>query len=90
MKLQNVREALAALEEDSVYQSFADSGRDESFNQFRQEVELIGIRCYELQPDEATPGEMAERLGKLRDYCVGPLARFSPFIERAQAAVHGA
>ncbi len=90
MNLQNVREVLAELEEDPSYKSFMDSGPDESFHQFRVGVDITGIRCLQFQPDKATPNEIEDRLGELRNSCVGTLAQFKPFIERAQAALHGA
>ncbi len=90
MNLQNVREVLAELEEDASYKSFMDSGLGEAFGRFRQEVDITGIRCLQFQPDKATPNEIEDRLGELSDYCVGTLAQFKPFIERAQAALHGA
>ena len=55
MKLQNVRAALADLEDDPNYQSFCDSGLDGRFNSFRQEVDMTGIRCLQIQPYEVTP-----------------------------------
>ena len=48
MKLQNVRAALADLEDDPNYQSFCDSGLDGRFNSFRQEVDMTGIRCLQI------------------------------------------
>ncbi len=90
IKAQNVRGALGDLEKDPSYQSLRDSGRDDSFNKFRQEVEITGIRCLLTEPEEATLDEIEDRLGELRNSCVGTLAQFKPFIERAQAALHGA
>jgi hypothetical protein len=90
LNLQNVRAVLDELEDDPEYWAFADAGVDEWFNVFRQQVEITGVRCLQVVPDQASPEEIEGRLKRLGALCAGSLARFKPFIERAQAALHTA
>jgi hypothetical protein len=87
--LQDVRLVLDELELDTHYQAFAvlppETFADSRFNAFRQEVDLLGIRCLQLAPNEASQDEVRQRLHDLRDACMAKLTPFRPFIEKALA-----
>ena len=88
MTRQNVRLALGEMEEDAEYKSMMDSSLDPNFNALRQEVDMAGIRLFQLPPHEAPESELDGRLERMLAHCVGPLVRFKPFIENARLILH--
>ena len=83
IQMQKVRAALADLESDIQYRSYSHIAPDARFHDFRQGVDLVGIRCLSLPPDEATPTEIRERLRALQPLCTGRLGRFGAYIGAA-------
>jgi hypothetical protein len=80
-----IREILAELEADHFYQRSTRPAMDDRFLRFRQEVEVLGIRCLQFHREEAPEAEIRERLRILHTQAVSTLHPFRPFIERAQA-----
>jgi len=84
MAKQRIREILAELEADHFYQRSTRPAMDDRFLRFRQEVEVLGIRCLQIQQEETPEAEMRDRLRSLHAQAVSTLHAFRPFIERAQ------
>jgi hypothetical protein len=87
--LQDVRLVLEELEQDTHYQAFAtlppETFGESRFNAFRQEVDLLGIRCLQLPPNDASQDEVRQRLHDLRHACTAKLAPFRPLMDKALA-----
>ena len=86
-QLQNVRAALTGLERDIQYQSYSRIAPDARFRDLQAGVDLVGLRCAALAPDEATPTEIRERLQALQPLCTGRLGRFRAYIGAALSEV---
>ena len=85
---QNVVLVLGELQERPEYLApIADSAGEAQANEFRRGVQTIERLCLQNQPREATDDEIRDRLIASRNLCVGPLARFGRFIERARTAL---
>ena len=88
MTLQNVCFALGEMKADADYQALATKPMtDEAFHRFWQEVNFAMMRCLTLPPQAPTVAEVRDRLATLHAMTVDTLARFRPFIERAQAVL---
>src|ERR1700682_2832136 len=86
--LQDVREALEDLEMSERYRALVALASDSRFLGFRVDVNALVLLCSDVPPHEPTPGEIRQRLEKLRSDCTGMLAWFKPFIDDVLAA-HG-
>jgi hypothetical protein len=82
---QRVRAVLAELEEHPDYNRLTNPAVGVLSGRFRQEVDHTGILCFQLPlvPAEQIRGHLTA----LHALCIGELARFRPFIERAQAVI---
>jgi len=83
---QNVARALGELRDLPEYEAMESSG-DAAFHELPQEVVMAIMRCFPPKPDPPTEGEIAERLGRMLKLCVGGLAKFRPYMQRAEAAL---
>jgi hypothetical protein len=88
--IQNAALLLGDLQEDVRYRALDATEADARFNQFRRQVELVQIRCFQMYPpDKRTEPEVRGLLERLRDTCTGTLAPFRPYLDRALAALDG-
>jgi hypothetical protein len=85
--LQEIRLVLEELQLSQYYLAFCNDAPDSRFHEFRLAVEKVGIRCFELPPNEATAYEIRQGLENLRSFCNARLIHFLDYIQRAQAVL---